>query len=442
MKRFKRIQNTYGFSHVELFIVLITVIILSLGGYYVYNKSITTTNAASSNYSVLSNINFDGQIFKEKACSIPLSYGQYKLNVAVSTNRPAGKNTSPSYNPRVLYRIDDLMPNKINGPTLVSTDYDNWISGKTSIISFYLPNEIGSTTFNLGIKGVINKKLIVTWGTTTSGYPYTISSIHPCNPSAPHPANFVVSCTKTVPKTTTNSTYPWLQTVNFMQSKLSNQWIDYGNEIQQPSGYVAASHAVFIPGIGLAIEGYPDKISLENKKIGGVTGGSGDVNAPISGSGGFDVCFSMTGGDWQRVTLAIISWPTSTAKNAWNQGELDIFEGSPKSLGINLHEIGPTPRTNVWQGGWPTTLADGGIHLISARWNLTDGYSFSLDNKLVTNLAPNCLPQNDPSYNPDCVQTPTTPHQLSIQMRDVTEKSSSQETAIIYWTASYGYNQK
>jgi hypothetical protein len=65
------------------------------------------------------------------------------------------------------------------------------------------------------------------------------------------------SCSTNIPTVSSNSLYPLQQVVNFTGSTLPSVWDDYGNEVQQPAGYVAASHAVFVPGTGLEIKGYP-----------------------------------------------------------------------------------------------------------------------------------------------------------------------------------------
>jgi hypothetical protein len=230
------------------------------------------------------------------------------------------------------------------------------------------------------------------------------------------------TCATNPPTVSNNSLYPLQQVVSFIGSSLPSQWDDYGNEIQQPAGYVAADHAVFVPGGGLEIEGYPDPIS---GSVGGVTGGSGDISFDVANSGGFDVCLNMSSGSWQNVHLVVISWPVD---NNWNEGENDFFEGNPQSMQINVHEIGSNPATNVWQGSWPAALASG-THVISSRWDPINGYRFYLDGTLI-GTAPIS----------SSVTTPTTGHQLSIQMQDTTE-STSKETATIYWAAAYGYDK-
>jgi hypothetical protein len=134
----------------------------------------------------------------------------------------------------------------------------------------------------------------------------------------------------------------------------------------------------------------------------------------------------MTAGNWQNVHIVIISWP---ADDVPAEGELDFFEGNPQDLGIFVHEIGPSPGTNVYAGYWPAALATG-THLISARWDPVNGYRFYLDGTLV-----------DSAPISSSITTPTTGHHLSIQMQDIYEDSTSTETATIYWTASYGYNK-
>jgi hypothetical protein len=259
--------------------------------------------------------------------------------------------------------------------------------------------------------------------TTTSSYGLSCSG-----PGGTTSATAVVtvtastSCATAPPTVSNNSLYPLQQVVSFTGPSLPSQWLDYGNEIQQPAGYVAADHAVFVPSTGLEIEGYPDPIS---GSVGGVTGGSGDISFDVANSGGFDVCLSLSSGNWQNVHLVVISWPVD---NNWDEGENDFFEGNPQSMQINVHEIGSNPATNVWQGSWPQALATG-THVISARWDPINGYRFYLDGTLV-GTAPIS----------SSVTTPTTGHQLSIQMQDTTESSTSTETATIYWAAAYGYS--
>lgn len=230
------------------------------------------------------------------------------------------------------------------------------------------------------------------------------------------------TCAASLPTVSNNPLYPLQAAQNFSGASIPSDWADYGNGIQQPSGYVAASHVVLIPGVGTEIQGYPDPVS---GSIRGVTGGSGAVLSLVNSSGGYDVCFSMSSGNWQNVHIVLISWPDD---NNWGDGENDFFEGNPQSMQINIHEIGNNPSVNVWQGTWPAALASG-VHLVSARWDPINGYRFYLDDVLVGTAAPSST-----------VKTPTVPHFLSMQMQDMTEASTSTETATIYWTASYGYN--
>jgi hypothetical protein len=237
------------------------------------------------------------------------------------------------------------------------------------------------------------------------------------------PAPSSTSCATAPPTTSSDSLYPLQQVVNFTGSTLPSQWQDYGNGIQQPAGAIAASHAVFVPGTGLELQSYTDPVS---GSVGGVTSGSGDVDIPVATSGGYDVCFTMSSGNWQNVHLVVISWPTD---NNWNEGENDFFEGNPQGMGINVHEIGSSPATNVWQGNWPSSLASG-THVISSRWDPINGYRFYLDGTLVATAPVG-----------GSVTTPTTSHHISIQMQDTSESSTSSESTTIYWVASYGYSK-
>jgi hypothetical protein len=188
---------------------------------------------------------------------------------------------------------------------------------------------------------------------------------------------------------------------------------------------LADSHLV--PTVnGLKEEGYPDPIS---GSVGGVTGAGFNLTDAVPSSGGFDVCFSMSAGNWQNVHLIIISWPVD---QVWGDGELDFFEGNPQDMGINVHEIGDDPSNTTYQGFWPASLASG-VHVVSARWDPVNGYRFYLDGKLVQTLPIGT------NYGGGPITTPTVPHTLSIQMQDTTESSTSSETATVYWTARYGY---
>jgi hypothetical protein len=134
----------------------------------------------------------------------------------------------------------------------------------------------------------------------------------------------------------------------------------------------------------------------------------------------------MSTGDWQKVHLVLISWPDD---ENWDDGENDIFEGNPQSMQINIHEIGSSPSTNVYRGMWPSPLSNGQPHLISSRWDPINGYRFYLDGALVATAPVSST-----------VKVPTVGHHLCIQMQDTTESSTSDETATMYWMATYGYS--
>lgn len=223
------------------------------------------------------------------------------------------------------------------------------------------------------------------------------------------------------PTVSSNPLYPLEQVTSFAGGKIPGNLVDYGDLVLPPSGYIASSHLVPTAN-GLEIEGYPDSIS---GSVGGVTGAGFNLSDTVPSSGGFDVCFSMSSGNWQNVHLVLISWP---ADNNWNEGENDFFEGNPQDMAINVHQIGSDPGDTVWSGTWPSSLASG-IHVLSARWDPVNGYRYYLDGQLVA-TAPVSATGG----------TPSTPHYLAIQMQDMTQSSTSSESATIYWTARYGYN--
>jgi hypothetical protein len=290
----------------------------------------------------------------------------------------------------------------------------SWSGSQLTAGTYTTPALTTAPTYTLSCTGA--------GGTKSSTATVTVSAVTPKVVSTATPTTASGTCATSPPTVSSNSSYPLSQVVSFTGSTLPSQWDDYGNEVQQPAGYVAASHAVFVPGTGLELKGYPDSIS---GSVGGVTAASGDVSIPVASSGGYDVCFSMSAGSWQNVHLVIISWPVD---NNWNEGENDFFEGNPQGMGINVHEIGSSPATNVWQGSWPSALSSG-THVISSRWDPINGYRFYLDGTLVATAPVG-----------GAVTTPTTAHQLSIQMQDTTESSTSSESTTVYWVASYGYN--
>jgi hypothetical protein len=248
-------------------------------------------------------------------------------------------------------------------------------------------------------------------------------------------ATTTTPCVNNPPTVSADSLYP-LQHVTVFDGTTfaADNFLDYGNIVQPPAGYVAKSHAIPTAD-GLVIKGYIDPISLTHiPPIKGVTGGSGEVilnsGDTISTSGGFDVCFSMSNGNisnggWQNVHLVLISWPND---NVWNDGENDFFEGSPQNMAINVHEIGPQPSKFFPVGQWPSSLANGAPHDISARWDPVNGYRYYLDGSLVATL-----------HVGGGITTPIKPHHLAIQMQDITETSTNDETATFYWMATYGY---
>jgi hypothetical protein len=222
------------------------------------------------------------------------------------------------------------------------------------------------------------------------------------------------------PTVSSNPLYPLEQVTSFETNTIPANVVDYGDLILPPSGYIASSHLVPTSG-GLEIEGHPDPIS---GSVGGVTGAGFNLSDTVPSSGGFDVCFSMSAGNWQNVHLVLSSWP---ADSNWSEGENDFFEGNPGDMEINVHQIGNDPTDSVWSGNWPSALGTG-AHVISARWDPVNGYRYYLDGQLVATAPISAS-----------VRTPTTPHKLAIQMQDMTQSSTSSESATIYWTARYGY---
>jgi hypothetical protein len=237
------------------------------------------------------------------------------------------------------------------------------------------------------------------------------------------------TCNVSPPTTSSNPTYPLIHTTTFTGSTFPSDFNTYGYGVQQPGGYIAANHDVLM-GNYLQVQGYPDPNNPGLLAAGyhptGVVGAGFDLSTPVPSSGGFDVCMSMTTNNWQNVHLVLISWPTD---NNWNEGENDFFEGNPQSMQVNVHEIGSSPATNVYQSNWPSALGNGNIHLLSARWDPSNGYTFYLDGtKFAT------------SGTSSSITVPTTPHHLSIQMQDIPQNSSATVSANVYWAAAYGYN--
>ncbi len=383
------------------------------------NKSITSTKTTSST-KVSANSSSTTAVSQIKNNSTSTS------STSNTNTSNSGSNNSSSSGGGTTSNPNNPIPIVVSPtPTIsLSASSTNISSGNSSNISWSSTNTT-SCSASGAWNGNKNTSGSQSTGLLYSSSTFTLSCLGPggstssnitINVSAP------TTCASSLPTTSSDPTYPLSQVENFSGRSLPSVWSDYGNEVQQPSGYVAASHLVLVPGSGTQFQGYPDAIS---GNVGGVTGASGAVLTYVPSSGGYDVCFSMTQGNWQNVHMVIISWPSD---NNWNEGELDFFEGNPQSLQINIHEIGPNPATNVWQGHWPSSLASG-IHLISARWDPVHGYRFYLDGALVA-TAPIS----------SSVTTPTTSHFLSMQMQDMTENGTNSETATVYWTASYGYN--
>jgi len=315
----------------------------------------------------------------------------------------------------------------VAAPTITLTASPTTItSGSTATLTWSTTNATsctasGSWSGSKATSGSITTAAL----TTTSTYSMSCSGAGgSANASAIVTVNAPGSCNTSPPTVSPDPLYPLQQVVSFTGSTLPSQWADYGNEVQAPAGYVAASHAVFVPGTGLELKGYVDPIS---GSVGGVTGASGDVWLPVANSGGFDVCLSMSAGDYQDTQLVVISWPDD---NNWDEGENDILgsQGTNGPVTIFVHNIGSDPANNAWYGTWPSSVLTG-VHDIGARWDPVNGYRYYLDGTLIA-TAP--IGGN--------VQAPTTSHHFAIQLQDLGEDSTNSETVTMYWVASFGYS--
>ncbi|HUC95477.1 MAG TPA: prepilin-type N-terminal cleavage/methylation domain-containing protein [Candidatus Saccharimonadia bacterium] len=250
------------------------------------------------------------------------------------------------------------------------------------------------------------------------------------------------SCATSPPSSSSDSTYPLLKTTTFKGSTPSNLQ-SYGNNgggQMGGGGYISGSNLV-MKGSYLQVQGNYSGTTNPSSTPRGVIGAGFDLNPPpVSSSGGFDVCMSLSTNTWGRdLNLVLLSWPA--LPGSWSDGENDFFEGNPQDVlagykTINVHAVGcnaSDPRSsnycghNVYQNSWPTTLADGQPHVVSARWNPSQGYSFSLDGTQFASSGPS-------------ITTPIVPHQLSIQLQDTCTCNTSDVYANIYWAAAYGYN--
>lgn len=281
----------------------------------------------------------------------------------------------------------------------------------------------------LGSKGIVHHilPLVIIVGTAITGVGYLVAT-H-ANSVKPH--NSV--CSNSPPTSTSDPHFPLSSVTQFSGKKSLSDFTNfqsYGYGVQKPAGYIADNHFLY-KNNRLYIRGYPDPYNkvlnpTGKKKIPGVVGAGFDLNNNIDGSGGIDVCFAMTVASWQKVHLVILAWPIDQQAV---EGEVDIFEGNPQFLVLHVHQIGGDPTKNAATRAWPASLAAPGPHLISARWDPTDGYNFYSDGKFVTNVPTSVA------------STPTTPHHLSIQMQDMPLRETSSQVATIYWAATYSYNQ-
>lgn len=206
-----------------------------------------------------------------------------------------------------------------------------------------------------------------------------------------------------------------------------NNYAASGPTVLPPAGWIKASHIV-VTSDALEELGYSDPTHP------GVTGaGMNIANDKVNSSGGFTFCFSLSGKNWQNVTVVFIAWP---AANIWQEGEIDFLGGTPQQPGIEVFQIGGcTPISNpckvVWQSQWPSTV-ESGLHEMTVLWNPTTGDSFYLDRKLIATAPPSAT-----------VGIPSTPHIPAMQIQDMGQNSSvpksSPLTAKLYWVARYAY---
>lgn len=310
----------------------------------------------------------------------------------------------------------------------------------------------------LNQKGIIHHLLpiIIVIGMAVFGVYILVDS----HAEIPTPYNIPCSSQSSVPTVSTNGSdleYPVTSVTDFNTNNSYQPplgFYNYGNGIRSPRGWMAQNHIVFTKK-GLVIQNYPDPYNKylygtktdapPNKPIPGDVGAGFDLGSPTQSvvDGGFDICFSMSAGNWQNVELLLIAWPSD---GHFSEGEIDIFEGNPQTLYMHIHEIAqetqPTcncktcqdPRCNAYNGVWPKALATPGPHLIAARWYQTStgsgAYDFYLDGKLAISVP---VGGN--------VSMVTMPHLLSIGTRDTNVHSKNRSAATIYWVASYGYNQ-
>src|ERR1039458_9885517 len=104
MKFFKTKLNFKGFSHVELSLIIVIILVLSGVGYYVYKHD--NAAHAGSGYSRLRDINLAGQIFQDEVCIVAIHGANYTFNSVIIVDRPSGLNTLPSYNPLALLSLN------------------------------------------------------------------------------------------------------------------------------------------------------------------------------------------------------------------------------------------------------------------------------------------------------------------------------------------------
>jgi hypothetical protein len=201
-----------------------------------------------------------------------------------------------------------------------------------------------------------------------------------------------------------------------------------GPLVLPPDGWIDASHIV-VTNNALEELGYDDPAHP------GVTGaGMNIANDQVGSYGGFTYCFSLSGGNWQNVSVVFEAWP---ADQVWQEGEIDFLGGTPQQPGIDVVQVGGCNSTNdpckvEWQSQWPASIASG-LHEVTVLWNPTTGDSFYLDGTLFATAPPSAS-----------VGIPSTPHIPAMQIQDLGENSSVPEssplTASLYWIAAYSYN--
>lgn len=500
MKLLRRKLNHKGFSHVELFLLLAVILVISGVGYYVYRHN---TSKANSTYTRLANIDFGGLTFKELACRTHVDSKNSKIIAYITVGRPAGPGVSPSYNPLALYRINTMPP--------ILQPHDKWHPGSTSYITFSLPTELNTRTFNLGIEGYLNYKLTFAWG-TTNGKNYKVGSIPLCNPVTPPPPIISITASPTTVKSGGSAKLTWTTVPNSSICTALGNWSGgkatsgtqstgalkvsstYTLTCSDASGVTTESVTVSVAtvGPGVACAGNPattgSTLNGANYPLIHTTvfkGSSFPTNLQSYGTGSaspygyYEQSHLVMTGNY----LAIKGYPDSSSGYGGDvTAGFDLSNQVPSSGGF---DVCMTLSTGSWQNGkyqvnmvgnsWPAdnswgegendffegSPASAGINIhgigcgnscgtavYHAEWpsvSISDGqphlYSARWDPVHGYTFF---LDGTSFNYQGNLVQsnytTPTTPHHLSLQMQDSCNCNSVPVEADIYWAAAYGYN--